>query len=53
MNGEDAEIEIPLEGTDDIIVDVDEKNTMINVHLDAAVRAKLAKMLVLPSEQPT
>lgn len=53
VDGEEAEIEIPLEGTDDIVVDVDEKNTMINVHLDATVRNKLAKMLVLPTDTPT
>lgn len=52
VNDETAEIEIPLEGTDDIIVDVDEANTMINVHLDAKVRATLAKVLTLPAEAP-
>ena len=44
---------IPLEGTKDIIVDVDETNKMINVHLDADVRAKLAKVLTLPADAPT
>lgn len=52
IDGKSAEIEIPLEGTDDIIVDIDETNKMINIHLDAKVRAKLAKMLTLPSEAP-
>lgn len=52
VNGEAAEIEIPLEGSDDIIVDVDKENTMINVHLDANVRATLAKVLTLPAEAP-
>ena len=44
---------IPLEGTKDIIVDVDETNKMINIHLDATVRAKLAKVLTLPADAPT
>lgn len=52
VNGEAAEIEIPLEGSDDIVIDVDEENTMINVHLDANVRATLAKVLTLPAEAP-
>lgn len=52
INGKSAEIEIPLEGTDDIVVDIDETNKMINIHLDAKVRAKLAKMLTLPAEAP-
>lgn len=52
VNDEAAEIEIPLEGTDDVIVDVDETNMMINIHLDAAVRSKLAKVLTLPAEAP-
>ena len=52
IDGKSAEIEIPLEGTDDIIVDIDETNKMINIHLDATVRAKLAKMLTLPAEAP-
>lgn len=52
VNGKSAEIEIPLEGTDDIVVDIDETNKMINIHLDAKVRAKLAKMLTLPAEAP-
>lgn len=52
IDGKSAEIEIPLEGTDDIVVDIDETNKMINIHLDAAVRAKLAKMLTLPAEAP-
>nr|DAG04086.1 MAG TPA: hypothetical protein [Myoviridae sp. ctbEa13] len=52
VNDEAAEIEIPLEGTDDIIVDIDEDNMMINVHLDAKVRATLAKVLTLPAEAP-
>lgn len=52
VDGKSAEIEIPLEGTDDIVVDIDETNKMINIHLDATVRAKLAKMLTLPAEAP-
>lgn len=52
IDGKSAEIEIPLEGTDDIIVDIDQTNKMINIHLDAKVRAKLAKMLTLPAEAP-
>lgn len=52
IDGKSAEIEIPLEGTDDIIVDIDETNKMINIHLDAKVREKLAKMLTLPAEAP-
>lgn len=52
IDGKSAEIEIPLEGTDDIIVDIDETNKMINIHLDAKVRAKLVKMLTLPAEAP-
>ena len=52
VNGKSAEIEIPLEGTDDVVVDVDETNQMINIHLDATVRAKLAKMLTLPATAP-
>lgn len=52
VNDETAEIEIPLEGTDDVIVDVDEANKMINIHLDAAVRAKLARVLTLPAQAP-
>ena len=43
---------VPLEGTEDIIVDVDETNKMINIHLDATVRAKLAKVLTLPAQAP-
>lgn len=52
IDGKSAEIEIPLEGTDDIIVDIDQTNKMINIHLDAKVREKLAKMLTLPAEAP-
>ena len=52
IDGKSAEIEIPLEGTDDIIVDIDETNKMINIHLDAKVREKIAKMLTLPAEAP-
>lgn len=52
VNGEEAEIEVPLEGTDDVIVDIDEANLMINVHLDAATRTKIGKALVLPAEAP-
>lgn len=52
IDGKSAEIEIPLEGTNDIVVDIDETNKMINIHLDAAVSAKLAKMLTLPAEAP-
>lgn len=52
IDGKSAEIEIPLEGTDDIIVDIDETNKMINIHLDAKVREKLAKMLTLPAKAP-
>ena len=52
VNGEAAEIEIPLEGSEDIVVDIDEENTMINVHLDAKVKATLAKVLTLPAEAP-
>lgn len=52
IDGKSAEIEIPLEGTDDISVDIDETNKMINIHLDATVRAKLAEMLTLPAEAP-
>ena len=52
VNDEPAEIEIPLEGTDDIIVDVDKANMMINVHLDANVRDTLAKVLTLPAKAP-
>lgn len=44
----DGKILIPIEGTDDIIVDVDETNKKINIHIDAAVRAKLARTLVTP-----
>lgn len=53
IDGEDAEIEMPLEGTDDVIVDIDNTNQMINIHLDATVRNKLAKALVLPSSAPS
>lgn len=52
IDGKSAEIEIPLEGTDDIVVDIDETNKMINIHLDAKVREKLVKMLTLPAEAP-
>lgn len=52
IDGKSAEIEIPLEGTDDIVVDIDQTNKMINIHLDAKVREKLAKMLTLPAEAP-
>lgn len=52
IDGKSAEIEIPLEGTNDVVVDVDETNQMINIHLDASVRAKLAKMLTLPATAP-
>lgn len=52
VNDEAAEIEIPLKGTEDVVVDVDQTNMMINVHLDAAVRAKLSKVLTLPAEAP-
>ena len=52
VNNETAEIEIPLEGTEDIVVDIDQTNMMINVHLDAAVRAKLLKVLTLPAKAP-
>lgn len=44
---------VPLEGTDDIIIDVDETNKMINIHLDASVRSKLARMLVSPIQAPS
>lgn len=51
--GEDeAEIEIPLEGTDDIVVDIDEANQEINIHLDNNVRTKLARMLMIPASIP-
>lgn len=53
VNGSAAEIEIPMKGTDDIIVDIDEANKMINVHLDAAVRTKIGKALLLPTAAPT
>lgn len=46
-------LHVPLEGTDDIIVDVDETNKMINIHLDAEVRSKLARMLVSPTQAPS
>lgn len=46
-------LHVPLEGTEDIIVDVDETNKMINIHLDAEVRSKLARMLVSPTQAPT
>ena len=52
VNGKSAEIEIPLEGTDDIVVDIDNTNKKINIHLDAKVRAKLAKVLTLPATAP-
>lgn len=52
VDGKEAEIEIPLEGTDDVIVDVDEANVMINVHLDATTRATIAKALTLPQNAP-
>lgn len=45
-------LHVPLEGTEDIIVDVDETNKTINIHLDADVRAKLAKVLTLPAQAP-
>lgn len=50
---EDAEIEIPLEGTDDVVVDVDEANKMINIHLDAATRTKIGRALLIPTGQIT
>lgn len=50
--GNGGAILIPMEGTDDIIVDVDETNHKINIHLDADVRAKLAKVLTLPAQAP-
>lgn len=46
-------LHIPLEGTDDVIVDVDETDKMINIHLDADVRSKLARMLVSPAQAPS
>lgn len=49
IGDEEAEIEIPLEGTNDIIVDVDEENQEINVHLDNTVRTKLARALLIPT----
>lgn len=52
INGIDAEIELPMEGTDDIVVDIDSANQKINIHLDAEVRTKLGKMLLLPTEAP-
>ena len=52
INGVDAEIELPMEGTDDIIVDIDAANQKINIHLDSEVRTKLGKMLLLPTEAP-
>lgn len=52
VNGVEAEIELPMEGTDDIIVDIDAANQKINIHLDADVRTKLGKMLLLPTEAP-
>ena len=48
----DTTFHVPLEGTEDIIVNVDETNKMINIHLDADVRAKLAKVLTLPAQAP-
>lgn len=52
VNGVEAEIELPMEGTDDIIVDIDAANQKINIHLDATVRTKLGRMLLLPTEAP-
>lgn len=45
-------LHIPMMGTDDIIVDIDEDNKMINIHLDAEVRAQLARMLLMPLSTP-
>ena len=53
INDETAEIEFPIEGTDGIIVDIDEPNSKINVHIDATTKNKLAKMLLLPTEAPS
>lgn len=43
---------LPLEGTEDIIVDVDETNKKVNIHLDATVRSRLARMLLTPVSNP-
>lgn len=48
----DGKILIPIEGTDDVVVDIDETNKKINIHLDATVRAKLARMLLTPVNPP-
>ena len=46
-------IMIPVEGTDDIIVDVDETNHKINIHIDAATRTKIGRALLLPTQAPS
>ena len=46
-------LHVPLEGTEDVIVDVDETNKMLNIHLNAEVHSKLARMLVSPTQAPS
>lgn len=48
----DGSILLPVSGTDDIIIDVDEDNKKIHFHLDANLQSKLSRMLVQPVSRP-
>lgn len=49
----DGHILLPIEGTEDIVIDIDEENKKINFHLDASLRSKLSRMLVSPVSNPS
>ena len=42
-----------INGSDDVIVDVDETNDKLDIHLSAELQAKLARVLLKPSSAPS
>lgn len=42
-----------INGSDDVIVDVDETNEKLEIHLSAELQAKLARVLLKPSSAPS
>lgn len=42
-----------INGSDDVIVDVDENNDKLEIHLSAELQAKLARVLLLPLSTPS
>lgn len=46
-------LHIPLVGSDTIVIDATEDGKKVEIHLDAAVVAKLQKALTLPTETPS